>query len=639
MKHHPLEFQKSQPISTLGSKEAISTMSDWLFANYEDSLASFHSTSTPSSTTRQTTEASTPISPECNGVQPCCDPMSKQPIDRCPSCPPCKGDHSAYDKCYISPCPVAGPSSIGQDCQLTDCQPCWPTEQCEVTASAACNVSEMCHLEGCVDEIETTCCFDPDHAASPENISSAGLVLCANDGCNDQQNACKSDHCEKALATTDQTCNDICDGFIMPQQNQLQNGYLDHWNSASLFQHTSESNQPQQQPKSIPDQQFLKSDPVQLYPNSSSVQQYPELGYTHSHSDSFSIQQQAEPISIQPQWYSPHTCHWLGCGTQCSSIEELTNHVNSVHLQQQIQAMTNGQQYRHQFDIPFTPTQAEAAASQCLWDSCSFIDDTDAILQHILSAHVTVNTDKKQELISTKKKRGAEIEPSEKTIKKGRTSMKESQKGEEELLDHAGCGCSPKREGESTRFHPCRWKGCTKAFANHSELTQHIVNDHVGSGKASYRCGWEGCSRADKIFNQKQKVLRHLQTHTGDRPFECSICHKRFSEKNTLAQHQRTHTNEKPYVCDYPGCKKAFAVAGSLTIHKRTHTGEKPFRCPWPGCEKAFSESSNLTKHQRIHTGERPFICPFPGCTKAFSRPDQVTRHRKTHEDPVVKEL
>ncbi|KAJ2968835.1 hypothetical protein NUW54_g13104 [Trametes sanguinea] len=84
-------------------------------------------------------------------------------------------------------------------------------------------------------------------------------------------------------------------------------------------------------------------------------------------------------------------------------------------------------------------------------------------------------------------------------------------------------------------------------------------------------------------------------SHTGHRPFQCSVCHQHFSEAATLAQHMRRHTQEKPYVCDFPGCGKAFAIAGALTIHKRIHNGSKPFKCTY--CDRAFSESSNLSKH------------------------------------------
>lgn len=123
-------------------------------------------------------------------------------------------------------------------------------------------------------------------------------------------------------------------------------------------------------------------------------------------------------------------------------------------------------------------------------------------------------------------------------------------------------------------LHPCKWKGCQLRFGSSADLMSHLSLSHVGSGKAGYTCEWEGCERSGedghgKGFAQRQKVMRHLQTHTGDRPFVCDVCGKSFSEAMTLTQHMRVHTNERPYKCTHPGCEKAFSLASALTIHLR----------------------------------------------------------------------
>ncbi|KAI9023552.1 hypothetical protein CLU79DRAFT_701387 [Phycomyces nitens] len=146
-------------------------------------------------------------------------------------------------------------------------------------------------------------------------------------------------------------------------------------------------------------------------------------------------------------------------------------------------------------------------------------------------------------------------------------------------------------------LHYCRWLNCRDRFETFDELTGHLSDTHVGSGRSEYICRWEKCDREGKVFSQRQKVIRHIQTHTGDKPYQCSMCKKRFSEANIITQHLRTHTGEKPYKCPEKGCEKQFSISGALTIHRRVHSGEKPFACKYQGCEKKFSESSNLTKH------------------------------------------
>ncbi|KAJ7180499.1 hypothetical protein C8R46DRAFT_584951 [Mycena filopes] len=186
----------------------------------------------------------------------------------------------------------------------------------------------------------------------------------------------------------------------------------------------------------------------------------------------------------------------------------------------------------------------------------------------------------------------------------------------------------PPESDDTAGGHMCRWTLCEQSFASLDDLTMHLNNVHVGSGKTAYDCYWQDCLRhGENGFTSKQKLCRHLQSHTGHRPFQCKVCLQNFSEAATLQQHMRRHTKSKPYLCDYPGCGKSFAITGALTIHRRTHNGDKPFKCPH--CQKAFSESSNLSKHLRTHTGAKPYTCDK--CNKSFARADQLNRHTRIH--------
>ena len=109
-----------------------------------------------------------------------------------------------------------------------------------------------------------------------------------------------------------------------------------------------------------------------------------------------------------------------------------------------------------------------------------------------------------------------------------------------------------------------------------------------------YKCSFLKCH---KFYNHKNKMIAHLRTHYGIKPFECSYCKKQFNEKGNLKTHIRIHTGERPFHCNL--CSKSFKAFGQLKDHLTSHTGIKPFKCPV--CLKYYRRKGILKNHMLIH--------------------------------------
>ncbi|KIJ55326.1 hypothetical protein M422DRAFT_152240 [Sphaerobolus stellatus SS14] len=356
------------------------------------------------------------------------------------------------------------------------------------------------------------------------------------------------------------------------------------------------------------------------------------------------------------------SCLWSGCGKQFDSIDDLSAHVNSIHLNFQsssIQAAPShvpsiGESTGESTISTGSTTFQSLDAVVCRWDNCNRnsippIDPTvdpaeflkEFLAQHVQQEHLGICSETATSSMSSQTACSSSSESLAyhfSTAHDG-SSIQESSSSD---ITNGHSTMDASNSSSDPAFHLCQWQSCPMSsvlFQSAMELTQHITDAHVGTGHSRYHCLWEGCNRNGELgFSSKQKILRHIQSHTGEllkslspcyRPYKCEECNQYFSEAATLQQHMRRHTKEKPYVCDFPGCGKAFAITGALTIHKRVHSGSKPFKCPH--CDRSFSESSNLSKHVRTHTGDRPYACPYPGCSKRFARPDQFTRHKNVH--------
>ncbi|XP_042658432.1 zinc finger protein 189-like, partial [Tyto alba] len=104
---------------------------------------------------------------------------------------------------------------------------------------------------------------------------------------------------------------------------------------------------------------------------------------------------------------------------------------------------------------------------------------------------------------------------------------------------------------------------------------------------------------SEKSFHPRRRGSQH----------SCSDCGRSFGVFSNLLRHQQSHGGDKPYEC--PDCGKGFGHSSALVTHRRIHTGERPYRCA--DCGKSFNVVSNLVRHRRSHTGEKPYKCPDCG--------------------------
>lgn len=79
-------------------------------------------------------------------------------------------------------------------------------------------------------------------------------------------------------------------------------------------------------------------------------------------------------------------------------------------------------------------------------------------------------------------------------------------------------------------------------------------------------------------------------------------------------------------------CNRVFQSKQNMKRHMQTHSGVKPHQCKF--CPLSFLRLSHLQRHHRVHTGERPFVCDQ--CDKQFSRSDKLKQHIAQHHSGII---
>ncbi|XP_071549727.1 uncharacterized protein [Panulirus ornatus] len=144
------------------------------------------------------------------------------------------------------------------------------------------------------------------------------------------------------------------------------------------------------------------------------------------------------------------------------------------------------------------------------------------------------------------------------------------------------------------QLHTCM--KCEMKWPCRTSLREHVlqIHDQVNVTKE----GRLECVFCNKTFTYRHRYLNHIAHHSDEKNFVCQKCKKGFLTRQALYCHNK-QVHEKynyRYPCSF--CEKVFICNAKLVEHIRTHTGEKPFACDL--CSVAFAAKATFKSHMKL---------------------------------------
>ena len=155
---------------------------------------------------------------------------------------------------------------------------------------------------------------------------------------------------------------------------------------------------------------------------------------------------------------------------------------------------------------------------------------------------------------------------------------------------------------------------------------QTKMSDWV-TGNNSHSSGQNMCTSDSIPQNYKDKPE---QQNDGNFPLTCPLCSRIIKGRHRLQLHLNTHKKPTSSRVQCVTCGKTYSSRWTLRTHERLHTGERPYNCSL--CSSSFSDGAVYRRHMKSHANLY-YACQQ--CNAVYKHKQNLTNHeQKIHATP-----